>query len=469
MGHWLTMIGDEDVLDGQDEAVERWERTRFHRKRDVLVVAVMVVAALVGGLLLWQSSDLRATTSETATGPMPSPARPTVFPPSLAEVWRAESSATPEPVTVGPAVVTGDNTDAGGEVTGRDPMTGDVRWRYSRDLPLCTVSSAWQLALAVYAKTDNLLRDDDPRKKGGCSEITALWPETGQRGRPARPDEQRDGPYLGTRNSDAELGTRLLSDGTYVTTTGDNLLTTLRSDLVQTMEYGRVGAIQNPDKQPRNGCEHGTVAVVTGKIAVVERCPTDPGDRVTVYKATGEDNSEKPVVVASSVVGKDAEVVAMSDQCRLDEARPDDVQQCTAVALPNPSRLILLDEKGGQVRSYPLELAAGDLRGDPGDHVVSVNRVTGAVYWYTGSRTIALSMDDLRPLWTVENAMGPGAAFAGKILVPVPDAIQVLNPATGEVVATTPIDRGGYDGEITMSALGPMVFEQRGDTLVALR
>ncbi|MGB3441734.1 MAG: hypothetical protein WBA97_23560 [Actinophytocola sp.] len=459
------MIGDEDVLDGQDEPVERWERTRFHRKRDVLVAAVIVVAALVGGLLLWQSSDLRATTSETAASPMPSPARPTVFPPSLAEVWRAKSPATPEPVTVGPAVVTGN----GGEVAGHDPLTGDVRWRYTRDMPLCTVSSAWQLALAVYAKKDNLLRDDDPRKEGGCSEVTALWPETGQRGRPARPDEQRDSPYLGTRNSDAQLGTRLLSDGTYVTTTGRTLLTTWRSDLVQTMEYGRIGALQNPDKQPRNGCEYGTVAVVTGKIAVIERCPADPGDRLTVYKPTGEDDSEKPVVVASVVVGDGAKVVAMSDQCRLDAEHPDDVQMCTAVALPDPNRLILLDEKGRQVRSYPLELADDDLRDDPEGHTMSVNRVTGAVYWYTGSRTIALSMDDLRPLWTVENAMGPGTAFAGKILVPVTDGIQVLNPATGEVTATTPLDRGGYDGEITMSALGPMVFEQRGDTLVALR
>ncbi|MFC4853887.1 hypothetical protein [Actinophytocola glycyrrhizae] len=463
------MIGDEDVLDGTDEPVERWERTRFHRKRDVLVVAVIGVAALVGGLLLWQSSDLRATTSQTASSPLESPARPAVFPPSLAEVWRADSSATPEPVTVGPALVTGNNTEAGGEVAGRDPLTGEVRWRYARDLPLCTVSSAWQLALAVYARTDNLLRADDPRKAGGCSEVTALWPETGQRGRPARPDEQRDNPYLGTRNSDAELGTRLLSDGTYVTATGDSLLTTWRSDLVQTMEYGRIGALQNPGKQPRNGCEYGTVAVVTGKIAVVERCPTDPGDRLTVYKATGEDDSEKPVEVASVVVGNDAKVVAMSEQCRLDPEAPDDVQQCTAVALPNPNRLVLLDEQGEQVRTYPLELAPDDLRGEPEGHTMSVNRVTGAVYWYTGSRTIALSLDDLRPLWTVENAMGPGTAFAGKILVPVTGGIAVLDPATGEVVANTPIDRGGHDGEITMSALGPMVFEQRGDTLVALR
>jgi hypothetical protein len=459
------MIGDEDVLDGTDEPVERWERTRFHRKRDVLVAALIAVAALVGGLLLWQSSDSRATTSETADSPITSPPRPTTFPPSLAEVWRAPSAATPEPVTVGPAVVTGN----GGEVAGHDPLTGEVRWRYSRGLPLCTVSSSWQLALAVYAKTDNLLPDGDPRKAGGCSEVTALWPETGQRGRPSRPDEQRDSPYLGTRNSDAELGTRLLSDGTYVTTTGENLMTTWRSDLVQTMEYGRVGAVQNPDKQPRNGCEYGTVSVVTGKIAVIERCPTDPSDRLTVYKATGEDDSEKPVVVASVVVGRGAKVVAMSEQCRLDAEQPDDVQQCTAVALPDPDRLVLLNEKGEQVRSYPLELAPDDLRGDPADHTMSVNRVTGAVYWYTGSRTIALSMDDLSPLWTVENALGPGTAFAGKILVPVRGGIEVLDPATGEQVATTPVDRGSYNDEITMSALGPMVYEQRGDVLVALR
>ncbi len=461
------MIGNEDVLDGGDDPVERWERTRFRRKRDVLAAALIAVAALVAGLLLWQAGDLRATTSQPYDGPpVSSPARPATFPPSLAEVWRADSPATPEPVTVGPAVITGN----GGEVAGRDPLTGDVRWRYTRDLPLCTVSSGWQLALAVYARKDNLLPEGDPRRRGGCSEVTALWPANGQRGRPARPDEERTSPYLGTRNSDAELGTRLLSDGTYVTTTGSRLLTTWRSDLVQTMQFGEVPAIVNPDKQPRTGCRYGTVSVVSGKIAVVEHCPDDPGARVTVYKATGDDNdAEKPVVVASVVVGRGAQVVAMSEQCRLDPNAPDDAQQCTAVALPNPARLVVLDEKGTQVREYPLELGAGDLRAEPADHVVAVNRATGAVYWFTGSRTIALSMDDLRPLWTVEDALGPGTAFAGKILVPVADGIAVLNPVNGERVATTPIDRGAHDGLVTMAELGPMVFEQRGDTLVALR
>jgi hypothetical protein len=332
------------------------------------------------------------------------------------------------------------------------------------------VSSSWTMALAVYEKKDNLLRDDDPRKAGGCSEVTALAPANGQRGKQPKAGEKRDKPDSGQRNSDAELGTRLLSDGSYVTTTGSRLLTTWRSDLVQTMEYGKVGAVQNPNKQPRQGCTYGTISVVTGRIALIEHCFTDPGDRLTVYKATGDDNdAEKPVVLSSVVVGRGAQVIAMSEQCRLDAAKPDEVQLCTAVALPNPNRLVLMDEKGNQVRTYPLTLGAGDLRVEPKDHTVSVNRATGAVYWFTGSRTIALSLDDLRPLWTVEDSLGPGTAFAGKILIPVPAGLTVLNPATGEVVATTPLDRGNYRGPITMSELGPMVYEQRGDTLVALR
>ncbi|TDV37604.1 hypothetical protein [Actinophytocola oryzae] len=460
------MIGDEDVLDGTDEPVERWERTKFHRKRDVLVAAVIAVAALVGGLLLWQSSDIEATTSQTYGGTATTPPRPTVFPPSLGEVWRATSPATPEPVAAGPVVVTGN----GGEVAGRDPLSGKVRWRYTRDLPLCTVAGAWQMAVAVYAKKDNLLRPDDPRKAGGCSEVTALWPDTGRRGRPPADGEEQDKPDQGQRDSDAELGTRLLFDGSYLTTTGTRLLTTWRSDLVQTMEYGKIPAIVNPDKQPRTGCTYGTISVVTGKIAVIEHCPLDSGDRLTVYKATGEDNdAEEPVVVASVAVSKGAQVVAMSEQCRLDPEKPDDVQQCTAIALPDPNRLVVMDEKGKLVKTYPLSIGAGDLRTEPADHTVAVSRVTGAVYWFTGSKTIALSLEDMRPLWTVDRALGPGTAFAGKILVPVTGAIAVLDPATGEQVASTPVDRDGYRGLVTMSKLGPVVLEQRGNTLVALR
>ena len=483
-------IGDEDVLDrppadtAADSAADSLgpagPRTSFRRRRDVVAAALIAVAALVGGLLLWQHSDSRATTAEPASEPLTTPESPATFPPSLGEAWRARSSATPQPVVAGPAVVTGDNTDAGGGVAGRDPLTGEVRWRYARDLPLCTVASSWSMAVTVFETSGNLLPDKDPRATGGCSEFTSLDPATGRLGRQTKPGEKRpDKPDSGQRNSDAELGTRLLTDGSFLTTTGTKLLTTLRSDLVRTIEFGAVPAIQNPNKQPRVGCEFRTVAVTTGKIGVIERCPDDPSDRLTVYKALGAsengggNDDEKPDVVSSVVVGDDATLVALSEQCRVQvPGAADAIQQCSAVVLPNPDRLVVFGEKGGQLAVHPLgDLGSdsGDLRAKPVGHTVETNKVTGSVYWFTGSRTIALSLSDFSPRWTVEGALGPGTAFAGKILVPVRDGLRVLDPVSGAVVGTLPVDRGDYTGQVTMSAIGPMVLEQRGDLLVALR
>ncbi|HEX2130563.1 MAG TPA: hypothetical protein VHH15_03320, partial [Actinophytocola sp.] len=290
-------------------------------------------------------------------------------------------------------------------------------------------------------------------------------PASGRRG---RDDDGR--PDLGQRNSDAELGTRLLFDGSYLTATGDRLLHTYRSDLVLTMEYGRVPTLVNADRQPRTGCDYGSVAVEEGRIGVVERCPDDPSDRLTVYRATGDDSSEEPEVTFSTATGvHGSRVLAMSDECRIgvDEGQ---TQLCTVVVAPDPARLLVYDEEGAVVARHRLSLAPGDLPDtDPPGHVVPGYEAPGAVYWFTGSRTVALAKADLRPLWSVENAVGPGTLFAGRMLVPVRGGITVLNPATGEVRGTIPVDRGGYDGVVTMSSSGPMVYEQRGDTVVALR
>ena len=59
--------------------------------------------------------------------------------------------------------------------------------------------------------------------------------------------------------------------------------------------------------------------------------------------------------------------------------------------------------------------------------------------------------------------------FAGQMLVPVRDGLRVLRPATGEPVGTLPVNRGHYTGPVSMSTLGPVLYEQRDDTLVALR
>jgi hypothetical protein len=417
-------------------------RTRFRRGGDYLAVAAVVVVTLVVAGVVWLNSDVRATTAQTGPSGVRAPAAPVEVPARLAEAWRVPSGATPRPVALGPTVVSAD----GGAVVGRDPLTGAQRWRSARDLPLCTVASSWSKVLAVYRRTSTELPPSARYHSGNCSEVTALDATTGAR------KEQRNG--------NAELGTRLVTEGSYVTATGRRLLNTWRSDLVQSSEYGSVPDARNPNRQPRPNCLHGSVVTGANDVGVVERCPGEQADRLTVYAASNpnEDEADRPAVRYSTLLpGRDARVVAMT-------------ANSVAMALPDPGRLLVYStSESKQLASYPLDLPATDLHGDPAGGAVPIEWGASAVYWYTGSSTIALSSADLRPVWTVQGALGPCADLAERTLAPVPGGLAVLDRASGRLLRTIKVDRGDYRGTVEMASLGPVVLEQRGDTLVALR
>ncbi|MGM1060175.1 Rv3212 family protein [Saccharothrix sp. Mg75] len=394
---------------------------------DFIGVALVTAVVLVASLVVWFTSDARNTVSQVGS-PQFDPLQPvTVMPPSLAESWRAPSGATPVPVNLDSVVVTGD----GGEVVGRDALTGEVRWRYARDWPLCTVSAAWGRVFAVHRKDTN------------CSEVTTLDTASGKRGP--------------QRNGDAEPGTRLLNEGSHVLTTGGSFAEVYRrDDLVRSMEYGRLRAIVNAGKQPRPDCSYGSFAVTGGKVAVLERCYTqDPSDRITVLKPNPE-KSDEPQVISTSIVGeKNARVVAVT---------------ANRVAVVVPNRLIVFDaDTGGLVSEHRVDVTAAELEGDPPGRVVPTFTSTANTYWFTGSRTIALSPVDLSPLWAVDGTLGAGTTLAGRLLLPVPSGLKVVDQVTGEQVAEIPVDRQGHSGPVEMATEGPVVLEQRGGTLVALR
>ncbi|MBW4719315.1 Rv3212 family protein [Saccharothrix obliqua] len=411
----------EEPDDGPVGPVRTW-RTRG----DYVALALLLVAVLVGGLLVWAFSDVRNTDSRTGPSEVALLPPVTVLPPSLGEVWRAPSAATPVPVSVDSVVVTGD----GGEVVGRDPLTGDVRWSYRRNWPLCTVSTAWGRAFALYRKDTN------------CSELTTLDLASGKRGP--------------QRNGDAANDTRLLNEGSHVLATGNTYFEVYRrDDLVRSLEYGNLRAIVNAGKQPRPGCEYGSFAVTSGKVAVVERCyALDPSDRLTILKPNPE-KFDEPQVMSSVVVGeKGARVVALTNN---------------RVAVAVPGKLQVFDaDTGGLIRDYPVEVTAEELAGDPPGRVVASTTSTANVYWFTGSRTIALSLVDLNPVWSLP-AQGPATTLAGRALVPVRDGLAVVDQVTGQVAARIPVNRDGYTGPVLPATEGPIVFEQRGGTLVALR
>ncbi|RSN28144.1 hypothetical protein DMC61_24845 [Amycolatopsis sp. WAC 04169] len=429
-------IGTEDVLDAepaQPVATEpplggkRARPSPWNRKRDRVIAAAIVVVVAVTGVVIGVTSDNSATVAQVATTLPPGlPPAPAQVPGSLSELWQAPSASTPVPIGEANSVVTGDK----GEVLGRDPYTGEVRWRYSRDLELCTVALAGIKVDAVY------------RKDTGCSEVTQLDAGTGRR--------------TAQRNGDAELGTRLVVDGSHVTTTGKKLLNTWRDDLVKSMEYGQVPAIVNPNKQPRTGCTYGTVAAAAGKIGVIERCPGDPADRFTVYRATNDEADDPKVDYSTVLAGKNAKVVAMSGDLAL-------------IVLPEQKLLVIYGGDGLQKSAYPLDVPEAEITQDPVGGVMTTSWTAQGVYWFTGSKTMAFSRDDLTPRWTLNNSTGPGVTFGEQLVVPIQGGLAVLDETTGATIRTVGVDRRGYTGPVLLSSVGPVLLEQRGPTVVALK
>lgn len=435
------IIGVEDVLAGatvrvsgsprRHTAVRLDRRSPWNRPRDRVIAAAIAAIALVAGVTVWANSESRATISQTADPGPALPEAPAAVPAQLTELWQAPSGAAAVPIAEGTAVVTAN----GGELAGRDPLTGQVRWRYSRDLQLCTAAEGWSRAVALYRK-------DGVNGETGCSEVIGLNPDTGHR--------------MAQRTGSAPLGTALVTDGSYVTAFGTTLLNTWRDDLVETAEYGQVPALVNPDKQPRAGCSYGSIAMASSRVGVVERCPGDPGDRITVYRAAPKESDSPQVSFSEILPGYHARMVAMSGDY-------------VAVAMPDQKQLVLYGPDGAELSAYPLDLPASDLAHDPVGGIPATSSTASNVYWFTGTKLMAFARDSLTPKWTLNSALGPGILFDNQLVVPIEGGFAVLNEQDGSTIRTIGIDRHGYPGQVRLNALGPVLLEQRGDTLVALR
>lgn len=411
------------------------------RRSDLIVAAALVVVAAIALGAIWLGSDARGTASESAKEPLPQATTATVVPVTLTESWRAHSPLTATPVVTGSAVVTGND----GTVTGLDPRTGSTAWTYRRDETLCAVTSAWNTALAVF------------RDGRGCTQVTELEGSTGSR--------------KSQRTSDADSDVTLTDDGTYVTSRGSTRMELWRSDLVRTLEYGRVDAPVNPHGQPRSGCTLLSSASNSSQLAVLETCPGESGPRLTTLNPAPKD-AQQPEEFGSSVIadlsGADgpivgaAVLVASGDRVAL--ALP--AQSKTPERPGKPARIALFDGTAQPITDFDLPAALTDQASFGGDE--RVEKAANVFSWWTGTGTVALGLSDLAPKWSLPGSLGPGVLMAGKLLVPMPGSIAVIDSGSGTAERTIPVNRAGYEGPVGISVLGDDIIEQRGDDIVAL-
>ncbi len=393
---------------------------------DVLAAAAIVAVVAAAAALIWWTSDARATISRPALVPAPSPTPARAVPASLRQLWTATSAATVQPVAVGGTVVTGD----GHAVQGRDPVTGAVRWSYSRDSDLCGVSWVYRYAVAVY------------RDERGCGQVSTIDGSTGRRG-PAR-------------SSYADKRVELSSDGTTVLSAGDTRLELWRSDMVRMLSYGEIDARVKPSsKGLHTGCRLTSAAASSAATSVFEACGRQADLRLTLLRPSKEEDEPGLRDVPEPGIGVDSGARVLT----VTETR-------TAVYLPVPQpRVDVVDETGATVGSTLLP--------KPPSASSVVSRPGNLVTWWTGDKVMVFDAANLTYRYSIGAAgpsvpVGPATMMAGKLLVPVTDGIAVCDPVTGVGEGFLPVSRQPGSPPVIPAVSGSQVLEQRGNTLVAL-
>jgi hypothetical protein len=296
------------------------------------------------------------------------------------------------------------------------------------------VESQFNTVVAVY------------KDQRGCSQATLLAGEDGSR--------------RTARSSYMDPTVQLSVDGTYVLAQGPRRLEMWRSDLVRTVEYGYVDAPVNVKTQPRKGCKLLSSNSSSSRLAVLERCPEDPTDRLTVLSPAPKDNTVPEeygshVLTGAGADSPDARVVAVSDN-RMVVYLPG-----SAGAEATPPRLAVYDGTGNPLMVHQLSA--------PLSEKTITTRISSLFLVFTGNSLIALNASTFEPVWAAPGALGSPAFMAGRLLMPVDGALVALDPTTGTETTRIPVDRPGYDGSpISLAVLGTTVLEKRGPEMFAL-
>lgn len=403
-------------------------------KRDLIAVAALTTAAIVGVGTVWATAPVRHSELTPATQAYSNNGALATVPTALHERWRASNPAVPSlhrPIIAEGLVITAE----GGKVTALNPASGEAIWTYERDLEACSLGAAFGSVVVTY------------RNAAGCGDVTQIDAKTGT--------------YRATRSAPSREDVLPISSNDRVGTVSAERLELWRSDLVRTVEYGDKIAKQEPNLQPHEECVISSALTRKELLAVVETCPDQPNNSMLRFQAATPEDSRKPKIKADvAVPGADAQTIAIG-------------QTLASVYVPGtPPRLISYDEQGKEksrldVKESPLVKEHLENNRDEAFAPETAD-LPHHMTWFDGQRLYLLNPASLAAEVIFEGALGTGVAVGEKILFPIQGGIAVGNWSSGQIEATIPVDRGGYTGRVSIAVAGTTVVEKRGDVVVGL-
>ena len=409
----------------------RFPRSERRSAKDFLAVAgisAVAAVAVVGAVVTADSGEVSHT---VATEPVHAPAQSSAQASAqqlqgVREVWRSPNE-TPQLNAQRGGVLLQDGSH---HVTMKEVATGREVWEYTAADPICGAEMNWSQTILVM------------RSNKGCGEVVSLQTSTGQ--------------YSNTRAGLASQDVAVQRSNDHVGTISDRRVELWRNDLVRTVEVGHVEVPTQPGKQKHAGCAIGSALWRTELLAVIQNCADN--SVVRLMKATPEEASE-PEDHGEWELPRGSTLVAIGQ----DRA----VAYVPASAGGAPEFRIF-HEDGKTVDTAPA--AASDLlesQNSDGFSAATAD-LPHQMTWWDGQRLVAFNPATMLPEWTIDNAIGTGAAMGERALIPVAEGIAVVNWNDGHVDRVVPVDRSGYAGPVTLTVSGTFIIEQRGGETVAM-
>lgn len=405
-------------------------------RRDLAITAGIAAVALVGVGAVWAGAPARhAHLTDTAKAAQQE--NLAQVPESLHESWRAQDASVPgvhAPVAANNVVLTAN----GHTVTAKNPSSGETLWEYQRDdRELCSIGTAWKSAVLTF------------RNGAGCGDVTSI--------------RLADGTYKDTRSAGNSDQVEPVVSNDAVGTVSDQRTELWRSDLVRTVEYGRVPAPQEPKMQPHPGCTITSALTRKDNLAVTEVCPDSPGKTFLRLQDRVPDDARKPEVTKDFTVSSPgAYLVAVESNgaaVYIPGAKPSEKAKVQS----------FFTDKTKPVASDVDPVPNSEPTDSPELRQPATQDLPHNMSWFDGARLHLFVPGSLEAGPVIDHALGLPEAIGEDLLVPVNEGIAVVNPHDGTQRRVIPVDRGGYTGEVSLKISGDAVLEKRGAEIVALR